>query len=76
MIQTSAVAKSSIIGVACSVLCVFNILFSLAQLIVSPEEVNQLGKNWILVGLLFKHALELLHCFLILIAFQQNLRKD
>jgi len=76
VVQTSAIAKSGIIGVACPVLCVFYVLFGFTQLVVPPKEVNQFGKHWVLIRFLLEHALELLHSLLILVAFQQNLGQD
>ena len=41
MVQSPAVAKAGIVGVAGSVLSIFNVLFSLIQLVVPPEEIYE-----------------------------------
>lgn len=69
MIESSAIAKTCVVAVVCSVLSVFEVLLCLGKLVVSSEEIDQLGQNRVLVRLFFKHTLELLHGFLILIAF-------
>jgi len=43
MIKPSAEAKSSIITVTGSVLSIFDVFFSFIKLVVSSEEINQLG---------------------------------
>ena len=45
MVQSPAVAKASVVGVAGSVLSIFNVLFSLIQLVVSPEEIYREGER-------------------------------
>ena len=45
MVESPAVAKAGVIGVAGSVLSIFNVLFSLVQLVVPPEEIYQFRKH-------------------------------
>lgn len=73
MIKGSTVAQTCIVGVACPILSTLDVLFSLSEFVVPTEKVNQLCKYRVLVRFLFKHPLELLHGFFILIAFKQNL---
>ena len=45
VVQSPAVAKAGVIGVAGSVLSIFNVLFSFVQLVVPPEEVYELCQH-------------------------------
>ncbi len=49
-----------------------DVFFGLCQLIVSPEKVDKLGQNWVLVRLIFEHLFELLDGFGVLVFFEQD----